>query len=108
MERMLDTYRPVETPEGVEIGLRVAGPVPRLFAALIDAGLRTLLYVLLAIPTGALGKSGTGIFLVGLFCGEWFYPVLFEVLSGGATPARSGSGSSSWSATERRWAGRRR
>lgn len=85
---MLDTYRPVETPEGVEIGLRVAGPVPRLFAAAIDAVIRAVVYVVLAIPAGLLGNGGVGLMLVGMFLTEWFYPVLFEVLRGGATPGK--------------------
>jgi uncharacterized RDD family membrane protein YckC len=85
---MLDTYRPVETPEGVEIGLRVAGPVPRLFAALMDLGIRLLVFVALAIPTSALGRGGTGLFLIGVFLVEWFYPVIFEVKGRGATPGK--------------------
>lgn len=85
---MLDTYRPVETPEGVEIGLRVAGPVPRLFAAAIDGVIRAVVYVVLAIPAGLLGNGGVGLMLVGMFLTEWFYPVLFEVLRGGATPGK--------------------
>jgi uncharacterized RDD family membrane protein YckC len=85
---MLDTYRPVETPEGVEIGLRVAGPVPRLYAALLDLGLRTILYVLLLIPVGRLGRTGVGLFLVSLFLVEWFYHVVFEVKRNGATPGK--------------------
>jgi uncharacterized RDD family membrane protein YckC len=89
---MLDTYRPVETPEGVEIGLRVAGPVPRLFAALLDLGIRVLVYVGLAIPAGIFGRSGNGLYLIGLFLVEWFYPVLFEVKRGGATPGKQSMG----------------
>lgn len=85
---MLDTYRPVETPEGVEIGLRVAGPVPRLFAAAIDLVIRVVAYFVLAIPASLLGDGGVGLLLVGMFLMEWFYPVLFEVRRGGATPGK--------------------
>lgn len=85
---MLDTYRPVETPEGVEIGLRVAGPVPRLFAAATDLAVRMGVYFVLAIPAGFLGEGGIGLLLVAMFLMEWFYPVLFEVLRGGATPGK--------------------
>jgi uncharacterized RDD family membrane protein YckC len=88
---MLDTYRPVETPEGVEIGLRVAGPVPRLYAALLDAGIRMILYFALAIVAGTLGKSGLGFLFVAIFLVEWFYPVVFEVKSG-ATPGKKQMG----------------
>jgi uncharacterized RDD family membrane protein YckC len=89
---MLDTYRPVETPEGVEIGLRVAGPVPRLFAAAIDFAIRLGVYVVLSIPAGLLGDGGVGLLLVGMFLMEWFYPVLFEVRRGGATPGKQRMG----------------
>jgi uncharacterized RDD family membrane protein YckC len=85
---MLDTYRPVETPEGVEIGLRVAGPVPRLFAAAIDFAIRLAAYFVLLFPASLLGEAGVGLLLVGIFLGEWFYPVFFEVLRGGATPGK--------------------
>jgi uncharacterized RDD family membrane protein YckC len=92
MGAMLDTVRSVETPEGVEIGLRVAGPVPRFLAWWIDALVRTGIYTVLSIPLGLLGQSGLGILLVTLFLLEWFYPVLFEVLRDGATPGKRGMG----------------
>ena len=85
---MLDTYRPVETPEGVEIGLRVAGPVPRLFAAAIDFAIRLGIYFLLVFPASLLGEGGIGLLLLAMFLLEWFYPVLFEVRRGGATPGK--------------------
>jgi uncharacterized RDD family membrane protein YckC len=85
---MLDTYRPVETPEGVEIGLRVAGPVPRLFAAAIDLAVRLGVYTILMIPVSFLGEGGIGLLFVAMFLMEWFYPVLFEVRRGGATPGK--------------------
>jgi uncharacterized RDD family membrane protein YckC len=85
---MLDTYRPVETPEGVEIGLRVAGPVPRLFAAAVDFLIRIGVYFILLIPASLLGEGGIGLLLVGMFLMEWFYPVFFEVRRGGATPGK--------------------
>jgi uncharacterized RDD family membrane protein YckC len=85
---MLDTYRPVETPEGVEIGLRVAGPVPRLFAAAIDLAVRVGVYFIVMIPVSFLGEGGFGLLFVVMFLMEWFYPVLFEVRRGGATPGK--------------------
>lgn len=92
MEAMLDTVRSVETPEGVEIGLRVAGPVPRFLAWWIDFLLRIAIYLGLLIPLSILGESGRGILAVSLFLLEWFYPVLFEVLRGGATPGKKAMG----------------
>jgi uncharacterized RDD family membrane protein YckC len=89
---VLDTYRAVETPEGVELGLRVAGPAVRLHAWGIDTVARLVGYGLAAIPLGLLGRVGTGMFFLVLFLGEWLYPVLFEVLRGGATPGKRALG----------------
>ena len=72
----------------MEIGLRVAGPVPRLYAAALDLGLRLIIYAALGIGAGLLGRGGVGLFFVGLFLVEWFYPVVFEVKRGGATRER--------------------
>jgi uncharacterized RDD family membrane protein YckC len=85
---VLDTYRSVETPEGVELGLRVAGPPVRLLAWGIDVALRVGGYAVLAPVLALAGETGLGVFLVVLFLGEWFYPVYFEVLRGGATPGK--------------------
>jgi uncharacterized RDD family membrane protein YckC len=86
--RLLDTYRAVETAEGVELGLRVAGPPVRMLAWGLDALLRTGGYLALAIAFGLLGEVGQGLLLVTIFLGEWFYPVWFEVRRGGATPGK--------------------
>lgn len=85
---MLDTYRRVETPEGVELGLRVAGPGARALAWGLDAMIRVGIYLGAAIPLAFLGEAGMGLYLLCLFLVEWFYPVLFEVLRGGATPGK--------------------
>ena len=85
---LLDTYRPVETPEGVELGLEVAGPVPRLLAWSIDVVLRVVIYLGMAMVLVVGGEVGQGLMLIGIFLVEWFYPVLFEVLANGATPGK--------------------
>lgn len=85
---MIDTYRPIETPEGVELRLRVAGPPARGVAWTIDLLLRTVGYAVLGIPAAALGRAGAGVMFLVLFLGEWFYPTLFEVYAGGATPGK--------------------
>jgi uncharacterized RDD family membrane protein YckC len=84
----IDNMRRVETPEGVEIALRLAGPIPRAWAWLIDLVIRALILVVLATPLSILGNFGNGIFLIVLFVIESFYPVLFEVLSKGSTPGK--------------------
>jgi len=85
---MLDTYRTVETPEGVEFGLRVAGPAPRALAWLIDCLVRLGVYFVVLMIVGVIGDAAVGAFFLCLFLGEWFYPVLFEVLRHGQTPGK--------------------
>lgn len=85
---MVDTSRILETPEGVALSVRVAGPVPRVLAYGLDLALRTALYTVLAIPVAYLGELGVGLLLIVMFLLEWFYPVYFEVWRGGATPGK--------------------
>lgn len=89
---MLDTARRVATPEGVEITLRVAGPVPRALAYTLDLLLRGAVMFALMIAVSALGNFGSAIMLLAAFLLEWLYPVLFEVLSAGATPGKRAMG----------------
>ncbi|OAD19911.1 RDD domain-containing protein [Candidatus Thiomargarita nelsonii] len=87
--RLLDTTRPVETPEGIELGLRVAGPTVRALAWAIDFCIRILFYIVLLFLSTKLERLGNGLLLVSIFVLEWFYPVLFEVYRQGATPGKS-------------------
>ena len=89
---MLDTARRVATPEGVEITLRVAGPVPRALAYTLDLLFRGAVMFALMIAVSALGNFGSAIMLLAAFLLEWLYPVLFEVLSAGATPGKRAMG----------------
>jgi len=89
---VLDTVRRVATPEGVEITLRVAGPVPRALAYSLDLLLRGAVMFALMIAVSALGNFGSAIMLLTAFLLEWLYPVLFEVLSAGATPGKRAMG----------------
>lgn len=90
MQPLIDTVRRNEIPEGVALGLEVAGPVPRALALVLDAAVRAVLYLLLA-PLLTLSGVGAGAALLGFFLLEWFYPVLFEVRRG-ATPGKSALG----------------
>ncbi|AUB84353.1 RDD family protein [Candidatus Thiodictyon syntrophicum] len=86
----LDTIRLNETPEGVDLGLRVAGPAPRALALAADGAIR--LVILLALsPLSALSGLGLGLNLIAVFLLEWLYPVTFEVLYG-ATPGKRAMG----------------
>lgn len=84
----LDTTRYLDTPEGAPLSVSPAGPVVRFYAWLIDLLIRTLTYTVLGFLLSLLGAMGVGIMLILLFIGEWLYPVLFEVLSQGATPGK--------------------
>ncbi|RKZ38926.1 MAG: RDD family protein [Gammaproteobacteria bacterium] len=85
---LLDTTRSIETPEGIELALRVVGPVARAIAWAIDLGIRSILYLILLFFLAKLGKLGMGLLLMSIFILEWFYPVLFEVYRQGATPGK--------------------
>ena len=85
---LLDTRLGVETPEGVVLELRPAGLTARFGAFSIDLAVRAVVYSLLAITLGMLGRFGTGVSLVLVFLVEWFYPVFFEVWNRGATPGK--------------------
>jgi len=92
---MIDTIHAVQTPEGVDLALRVAGPVPRSLAWAVDSGLQGGLAIGLRIVLGSLGAVeglGVGLFLIGLFGLMWFYPVLFEVYAHGQTPGKRALG----------------
>lgn len=89
---MLDTIKSIETPEGIELTLRPAGPVPRALAWALDMALRLVLYLALLMVLAPFGGPGMGIFLVALFLLEWLYPVLFEVLWRGQTPGKRALG----------------
>jgi uncharacterized RDD family membrane protein YckC len=89
----LDTLQTVELAEGVEIRLRIAGPMPRAGAYLVDFIIRVLLLlagIILSMVTGlALGdKVAEGLMLLAWFLLDWLYPVVFEAGRRGATPGK--------------------
>ena len=84
----LDTVRSVATPEGVELDLRLAGPVGRACAWLVDLFLRMTGLLVLWLVLIPLGQLGIGVWLIFLFVVEWLYPVAFEIWAGGATPGK--------------------
>ncbi|OQX30881.1 MAG: RDD family protein [Candidatus Sedimenticola endophacoides] len=88
---LADTIRTYETPEGVRLRLRLAGPVVRACAWAIDLVIRLLLYALVVGIFAFFGGVGTALMLISFFLLEWFYPVVFEI-SGGATPGKRAMG----------------
>lgn len=85
---MLDTAREIPTPEGIELNLRLAGPVARALAWAVDLLVRAAVFGVLGIPLGMLGNVGGGLYLILWFGLEWLYPTVFEVYFGGATPGK--------------------
>ena len=86
---MLDTTRRVATPEGIELTLRLAGPVPRALAWSIDFLLRgALVFIVGMLARPLLGKAGWGVILIVAFFVEWLLPAWFETFSECQTPGK--------------------
>jgi len=87
----LDNTAEVETPEHVRFRYRVAGPVRRMLAYLLDllirAGVLLVLGIVLAIAMGG-GEAVLGVLLVCMFLLEWGYYVFFETIGGGRSPGK--------------------
>lgn len=89
----LDTLQSIELAEGVEIRLRIAGPLLRGFAWLIDIvsiGLILMLVgLIMSIAGFVMGDHVVeGVMLLFAFFMSWWYPVVFEVSRWGATPGK--------------------
>lgn len=87
-----DTVYHVETPEGIDLHLDVAGIWVRAAAWLIDLLIRAVIYMLLSVLLTMLGLMGVGLLLIVTFTLEWFYPVIFEVFFHGMTPGKKTMG----------------
>ena len=85
---MLDTARRIATPEGIELTLRLAGPVPRALAWVFDLVIRAgVLFAVMTIAA-SLQKFGLALLLLTAFLLEWLYPAAFEALWSGMTPGK--------------------
>lgn len=89
----LDTLQSVELAEGVEIRLRMAGPIPRAGAYLIDLAIRIAILsaggIAAALAGIAIGERvAGGLMLIAWFLMDWLYPVVFEAGKRGATPGK--------------------
>lgn len=76
---MLDTVREMETPEGVSLRLRAAGPLPRAQAWMIDTVLRLVILVVAMIPLSLVGTGGRGLAMLLMFVLLWAYWVACEL-----------------------------
>ncbi len=88
MSAPLDTLFAAETPEGIALTQRPAGTVPRSLAYVIDFGIRVVVMLVASMVLGWLGGMGQAAMLILYFLLEWFYPVVFELALGGATPGK--------------------
>ena len=88
----LDTLLRAETPEGIELALKPAGLVARGQAYILDLLARFGLLFVIAMFAGPAGAFGPVIMMLSLFLIEWFYPVVFELTLGGATPGKRALG----------------
>jgi uncharacterized RDD family membrane protein YckC len=85
----------IDTPEGVELELVLAGAGSRAIAALLDfliKGLVFLSVLLLAWAVGARDGVGVALLIILSFSLLFGYDVLFEVLASGRTPGKRWSG----------------
>jgi uncharacterized RDD family membrane protein YckC len=89
---MLDTTRRVATPEGIELTLHLAGPVPRAAAWAIDLALRIALVVAASFVFLQLGRAGWGVVLLTAFFVEWLLPAWLEAAWRGQTPGKRAMG----------------
>src|SRR4051794_32118226 len=89
---MLDTTRRVATPEGIELTLHLAGPVPRAAAWAIDLALRIALVFAVSLAELTLGRAGWGVLLLTLFFVEWLLPAWLEAAWRGQTPGKRAMG----------------
>lgn len=84
----IDTHYLVATPEGIQLTLSPAGPIPRMLAWVIDLLIRTSFLSAIYFVLWYFDHMGIGLFLIITFSLEWFYPVFFEVLRHGQTPGK--------------------
>lgn len=93
----LDTLQAVELAEGIEIRLRMAGPMLRTGAYLIDLLIRLavvlILGLFLSLAGMAIGEQiAQGVALLTWFLLDWIYPIVFEAGKRGATPGKRALG----------------
>jgi len=93
----LDTLQSVELADGVEIRLRMAGPMLRASAYVIDFLIRLIILVVGAMVVGFAGiaigdRVAQGLMLLSWFLLDWLYPVFFEAGKRGATPGKRAMG----------------
>jgi uncharacterized RDD family membrane protein YckC len=82
----------IQTPEGVQLELLLAGLGSRFIGALVDLAIKLGLVLALALVLLVAGDLGLAVFTALAFLVLWGYDVLFEVLAGGRTPGKMAAG----------------
>jgi uncharacterized RDD family membrane protein YckC len=82
----------IETPEGVDLDLLLAGYGSRFSAQLIDGAIKAVLIGALYVTLGLAGGFGTALFFVAFFAVYIGYDIAFETLAAGRTPGKRWSG----------------
>jgi len=79
----------LQTPEGITLGLTLAGPGSRGLALIVDSVIQLVLFIGLALAfrllTGYIGVVG---FLVAIPAMVFVYPIFYEVRGAGQTPGK--------------------
>jgi len=93
----LDTLQAVELAEGIEIRLRMAGPMLRAGAYGIDFLIRFAVLAIGGMVASGVGfavgdRVAGGMMLLAWFLLDWLYPVVFEAGKRGATPGKRALG----------------
>jgi len=80
----------INTPEGLDLELQLAGVGSRFIAACFDLFLQLIILVVVDIIVSVLigGAVGAAVVILSLFLVIWGYDVLFEVLADGRTPGK--------------------
>ncbi|MEM9236457.1 MAG: RDD family protein [Verrucomicrobiota bacterium] len=91
--KRLDTLQAIELAEGVEVRLRIAGPLLRGGALALDLIIQwaflLILIIIFSLTGWAVGGlTSGGLILLGWFFIWWWYPVFFEAGKWGATPGK--------------------
>ncbi|MEM1084137.1 MAG: RDD family protein [Verrucomicrobiota bacterium] len=91
--KRLDTLQAIELAEGVEVRLRIAGPLLRGGALALDLIIQwaflLILIIIFSLTGWAVGGlTSGGLILLSWFFIWWWYPVFFEAGRWGATPGK--------------------
>src|SRR5688500_2166720 len=85
--RFEETVR-IETPEGVELELTLAGAGSRFVSALADLTIQLVILVAAGVALRRLGDMGAALLAVVSFAVVMAYDICFEVLASGRTPGK--------------------